>query len=399
MNTQADPVVIVSMARTPLGAFQGELSSLSAPQLGAVALQAALARSGLAPDAVDEVLMGCVLTAGQGQAPARQAALLAGLSQATPCTTISKVCGSGMKALMLAHDQLLAGSAQVVLAGGMESMSQAPYLLPKARGGQRLGHGQMLDHLFLDGLEDAYSPADRGRLMGTFAEDCASDLAIGRAQQDAWAVASTERARQAWRAGAYDTEVAPVTVSQRGQSREVSRDELPFKVQLERVASLAPVFRPDGTVTAANASAIADGAAALMLMRRSTALQHGLAPLATVCGHATHAQAPAHFTTAPAAAITKLMQKLGWRTQEVDLWEINEAFAVVTLAAIQALGLPPERVNAQGGACSLGHPIGATGARIVVTLLAALQRQGLSRGVASLCIGGGEATALALSLS
>ncbi len=399
MNTQADPVVIVSMARTPLGAFQGELSSLSAPQLGAVALQAALARSGLAPDAVDEVLMGCVLTAGQGQAPARQAALLAGLSQATPCTTISKVCGSGMKALMLAHDQLLAGSAQVVLAGGMESMSQAPYLLPKARGGQRLGHGQMLDHLFLDGLEDAYSPADRGRLMGTFAEDCASDLAIGRAQQDAWAVASTERARQAWRAGAYDTEVAPVTVSQRGQSREVSRDELPFKVQLERVASLAPVFRPDGTVTAANASAIADGAAALMLMRRSTALQHGLAPLATVCGHATHAQAPAQFTTAPAAAITKLMQQLGWHMEEVDLWEINEAFAVVTLAAIQALGLPPERVNAQGGACSLGHPIGATGARIVVTLLAALQRQGLSRGVASLCIGGGEATAIALSLS
>ncbi|PXW93998.1 acetyl-CoA C-acetyltransferase [Sphaerotilus hippei] len=391
-----DPVVIVSAARTPLGAFQGDLAALSAPQLGAVALRAAVERAGLPAAQVDEVLMGCVLPAGLGQAPARQAALGAGLPLAAGCTTISKVCGSGMKAVMLAHDLIVAGSGEVIVAGGMESMSNAPYLLPKARGGQRLGHGQMLDHLFLDGLEDACGTATRGRLMGAFAEDCATHFHFSREAQDAYAVASTTRAQQAIEAGRFDWEIAGVTVPERGGDRLVTRDEQPPQARLDRIATLKPAFARDGTVTAANSSSISDGAAALVLMRRSTAGRHGLAPLAIVRGHATHAQEPQWFTTAPAGAMRKLLDRVGWTPGEVDLWEINEAFAVVAMATMQALDLPHERVNVHGGACALGHPIGASGARILVTLLGALRQRGARRGVASLCIGGGEATAIAV---
>ncbi|WP_332673411.1 acetyl-CoA C-acetyltransferase [Aromatoleum sp.] len=394
-----DPVVIVSAARTPMGGFQGELAGLTGPQLGAVAIKAAVERAGIAPDQVQEVLMGCVLPAGVGQAPARQAALGAGLPLSAGCTTISKVCGSGMKATMLAHDLLVAGTNDVMVAGGMESMSNAPYMLPKARGGYRLGHGQMLDHMFHDGLEDSYKKETKGRLMGTFAEDCASHFAFTRAAQDEFAIASTTRAQNAIKDGSFAWEVAPVTVSGRKGDVVVDRDEQPLKAQLDKIGSLKPAFAKDGTVTAANSSSISDGAAALVLMRRSTADKLGLKPLATIVGHASHAQEPAWFTTAPVGAMQKVLAKAGWTTADVDLWEINEAFAVVTMAAMKELDLPHDKVNVHGGACALGHPIGASGARIIVTLLGALKQYGKKRGVASLCIGGGEATAVAVELA
>ena len=394
-----DPVVIVSAARTPLGGFQGALSSLAAPTLGATALRATLARAGLDAAKVDEVYMGCVLPAGLGQAPARQAALSAGLTVATPCTTVSKVCGSGMKAVMLAHDAIACASAQVVLAGGMESMSNAPYLLPKARGGMRLGHGQVLDHMFLDGLEDAYAPDTRGQLMGQFAEACASEFGFTREAQDAYAIASTLRAQDAIRQGAMNWEIAPVQALVRGKALTLDQDEQPMKAQVDKIATLKPAFRPDGTVTAANASSISDGAAALLMMRASTASALGLSPLARVVGHSSHAQEPPRFTTAPAGAVRKLLGQVGWQTSDVDLWEVNEAFAVVAMAAMQELGLAHEQVNVHGGACALGHPIGATGARLIVTLLGALRHRGLRRGVATLCIGGGEATAVAIEMT
>jgi acetyl-CoA C-acetyltransferase len=396
LTPTADPIVIVSAARTPLGGFQGSLASLTAPQLGAQAIAAALTRSGLPPEAIDEVLMGCVLPAGLGQAPARQASLGAGLPLSTGCTTISKVCGSGMKAIMLGHDLLLAGSAQAVVVGGMESMSNAPYLLPKARSGQRLGHGQMIDHMFFDGLEDHYSAATRGRLMGTFAEDCARHYGFTREAQDAYAVTSTTRAQGAIRDGHFGWETTPVTVAGRQGDTVVQQDEQPPKAQIEKISQLKPAFAKDGTVTAANSSSISDGAAALVLMRQSAAQAQGLTPLAVIRGHATHAQEPAWFTTAPVGAMRALLTRLNWTTQDVDLWEINEAFAVVTMAAMHDLQLPHERVNVHGGACALGHPIGASGARIIVTLLGALRQRGLQRGVASLCIGGGEAAAIAI---
>ncbi|RZL03418.1 MAG: acetyl-CoA C-acyltransferase [Rubrivivax sp.] len=396
--SHVDPVVIVSAARTPLGGFQGALSQFTAPALGAVALRAALERAGLAAGQVDEVYQGCVLPAGLGQAPARQAALAAGLPHTTQCTTVSKVCGSGMKAVMLAHDALLSGSAKVVLAGGMESMSNAPYLLPKARGGLRLGHGQVLDHLFLDGLEDAYTPDAKGQLMGHFAEECAAEFGFSRQAQDAYAITSTTRAQAAIQQGAFDWEVVPVRDIVRGREVLVSQDEQPLKAQVDKIPTLKPAFKPDGTVTAANASSISDGAAALLLMRASTAAAFGLTPLARVVGHAGHAQEPRRFTTAPAGAVRKLLAKVGWQTTDVDLWEVNEAFAVVAMAAMQTLDLAHERVNVHGGACALGHPIGATGARLIVTLLGALRHRGLRCGVATLCIGGGEATAVAIEM-
>ncbi len=385
----ADPIVIAAAARTPMGGFQGALGGCPAPRLGSIAIEAALARSGIAAEAVGEVLMGNVLSAGLGQAPARQAALGAGLPQAVPCTTISKVCGSGMKAVMLAHDIIAAGSAEIVVAGGMESMSNAPYLLDRARAGYRLGHGRMLDHMFLDGLEDAY---EKGRLMGAFAEDAAQSLGLTRQMQDDYALASLERARAAIASGAFHEEIAPVTLGE----VVVSVDEQPGKARPDKVPQLKPAFHPQGTVTAANSSSISDGAAALVLMRRSQAQRRGLTPLATIVGHAGHARAPAAFTTAPVGALEALMSKIGWRLDEVDLFEINEAFAVVALAAMRELNLPHDKVNVNGGACALGHPIGASGARILVTLLTALKRRGLRRGVATLCIGGGEATAVAV---
>jgi len=388
-----DPVVITAFARTPMGAFQGALAPVRAPQLGAAAIAAALERGSLAPQQVQEVLMGNVLPAGLGQAPARQAALGAGLPESVPCTGVSKVCGSGMKAVMLGVDQLLAGSAGTVVAGGMESMSNAPYLLEKARAGYRLGHGRVLDHMFLDGLEDAYEP---GRLMGTFAEDCAAHYGFGREAQDAYAVESLRRARQATEDGAFAAEITPVAVSGRAGGQNVARDEQPFRVDPAKVAGLKPAFKRDGTVTAANASSISDGAAALVLMRRSEADRRGLSPLAVIRGHAVHAQAPAWFTTAPVGAIQKLLARVGWSAADVDLYEINEAFAVVAMAAMRELDLPHDKLNVHGGACALGHPIGASGARLIVTLLAAMQRRDARRGVASLCIGGGEATAIAL---
>ncbi|QDF95513.1 acetyl-CoA acetyltransferase [Azoarcus sp. DD4] len=395
----SDPVVIVSVARTPMGGFQGDLSGLTGPQLGAIAIKSAVERARLAPEQVQEVIMGCVLPAGVGQAPARQAALGAGLPLAAGCTTINKVCGSGMKATMLAHDLLLAGTNEVMVAGGMESMSNAPYLLPKARGGYRLGHGQLLDHMFLDGLEDSYAKETRGRLMGTFAEDCAAHFDFSRSAQDEFAVASTQRAQAAINEGAFTWEVVPVTVAGRKGDVVVDKDEQPLKAQLDKIGTLKPAFKKDGTVTAANSSSISDGAAALVLMRRSTADKLGLAPLATIVGHATHAQEPAWFTTAPVGAMQKVLAKAGWGVGDVDLWEINEAFAVVTMAAMKELNLPHDKVNVNGGACALGHPIGASGARILVTLIGALRRRGLKRGVASLCIGGGEATAMAIEVN
>ena len=394
----ADPIVITGYARTAIGGFQGTLSALSGPQLGAAAIRAALERSGVAADQVDEAIMGCVLPAGVGQAPARQAALGAGLPLATGCTTINKVCGSGMKATMFAHDLLLGGSNRVMIAGGMESMSNAPYLLPKARAGYRLGHGQVIDHMFMDGLEDSYSSEHRGRLMGTFAEDCATHYGFTRQMQDDFAIASTTRAQAAIANGSFKAEIVPVTIAGRKGEVSVDTDEQPGNARIDKIPTLKPAFKKDGTVTPANSSSISDGGAALVLMRASQAAALGLPPLARILGHTTHAQAPAWFTTAPVGAMQKLLTQLGWQTKDVDLWEINEAFAVVTMAAMRELDLPHDKVNVHGGACALGHPIGASGARIVVTLLAALRQYGLRRGIASLCIGGGEATALAVEL-
>lgn len=390
-----DPIVIVAAARTPMGSFQGELAGSTAPELGAASISAALAQAGLTNDSVDEVFMGCVLPAGLGQAPARQAALGAGLDQSTPCTTINKMCGSGMKAVMLGHDALLAGSAKSVIAGGLESMSNAPYLLPKARAGLRMGHAELKDHMFLDGLEDAYQS---GKLMGHFADQTAMHYQFTREAQDAFAIESLTRARRALESGAFDAEVIPVTVRQRRKEHTVARDEQPHKADLDRIPQLRPAFSPDGTVTAANASSISDGAAALVLMRQSDAEQQGRKPLARILGHASHAQAPEWFTTAPVHAMQKLFDSLDCKSSDIDLFEINEAFAVVAMAAMKELDLPHDAVNIHGGACALGHPIGASGARILVTLLHALQRHNLKTGVASLCIGGGEATAVAIEV-
>ena len=391
-----DPIVIVSAARTPMGAFQGELKGFAAPELGAAAIRAAVERAKLKPEDVQEVLMGCVLPAGQGQAPARQASLGAGLPLAAGCTTVNKMCGSGMKAAMLAHDELLAGSVEVIVAGGMESMTNAPYLLPKARGGLRMGHGQVLDHMFYDGLEDAY---DKGRLMGSFAEDCAQKYQFSREAQDAYAITSLQRAQKANKEGWFAWETTPLAIKAGKDEKFIETDEQPFKANLEKIPALKAAFRKDGTVTAANSSSISDGAAALVLMRRSSAQKRGLASLATIIGHATHAQEPGWFTTAPVGALKKLFERTGWSAGQVDLYEINEAFAVVAMAAMQELKLPHEKLNVHGGACALGHPIGASGARILVTLIGALRKYGGKRGVASLCIGGGEATAMALELA
>ena len=384
-----DPIVIASAARTPMGGFMGALKGVPAPQLGATAIRAAVERARVAPGDVDEVIMGNVLPAGQGQAPARQAALGAGLPESTGCTTINKVCGSGMKAAMLAHDLLALDTNRIMVVGGMESMSNAPYLLPKARGGLRLGHAEVKDHMFLDGLEDAYDP---GRLMGTFAEETASKYGYTREAQDRYAITSLKRAQDAIRSGRFAGEIVEVTAG----STVVKEDEQPLKANLERIPQLKPAFRKDGTVTAANSSSISDGGAAMVLMKASEAERRGLTPLARIVGHATHSQAPAWFTTAPIGAIRKLFDKTGWDAKTTDLFEINEAFAVVAMAAIEELGLAYERVNVHGGACALGHPLGASGARIMVTLLAALEHHGLKRGIAALCIGGGEATAIAL---
>lgn len=394
-ETNRDPVVIVSAARTPMAAFQGDFASMTAPELGAVAIAAARERSGLSAEQIEEVVFGCVLPAGQGQAPARQAALGARLPLSTGSTTVNKMCGSGMRAAMFAHDMLLAGSVEVMVAGGMESMTNAPYLLPKARAGMRMGHGQVLDHMFLDGLEDAY---EKGRLMGTFAEQCASSYSFSREAQDAFAIESLRRAKRANEDGSFKWEIAPVTVQGRKGDTVIDRDEQPFKANLDKIPTLKPAFAKDGTVTAANSSSISDGAAALVMMRESTASRLGVTPLARVAGHSTFAQQPALFTTAPVGAIRKLFEKNGWRANEVDLYEINEAFAVVTMAAMREHDLPHDKVNVHGGACALGHPIGASGARILVTLIGALKQRGLKRGVASLCIGGGEATAMGVEL-
>ncbi len=389
----SNSVVIVGAARTPLGAFLGELKEATAPDLGACAIAGALARSKMPVDCIDEVCMGCVLPAGLGQAPARQAALAAGLPPATGCVTINKMCGSGMKAIMLAHDALRAESARALVAGGMESMSNAPYLLDRARAGYRMGHGRVVDHMFLDGLEDAY---EKGRLMGAFAEDCARKYRFTRAEQDDYAITSLTRARRAAAEGALGAEIVPVRIAGRNETRTIEADETPRRANLDEIPKLKPAFAADGSITAANASSISDGAAALVLTTSDMAQRLGLAPLATVVGHATHAAAPRDFPTAPIGAIEKLLRRVGWTREEVALFEINEAFAVVVMAAMRDLGLSHDKVNVHGGACALGHPIGASGARIVVTLLAALQRYELRRGVAALCIGGGEATALAI---
>src|SRR3954465_14965932 len=391
-----DPVVIVSAARTPMGAFQGELKGFAAPELGAAAIRAAVERARIRPEDVQEVIMGCVLAAGQGQAPARQASLGAGLPLSAGCTTVNKMCGSGMKAAMLAHDILATGSADVIVAGAMGSRTNAPYLLPKARAGLRIGHGQVIDHMFYDGLEDAY---EKGRLMGTFAEDCAQKYAFTREAQDQFAITSLQRAQKANQEGWFAWELTPLAIKAGKEERFIENDEQPFKANLEKIPSLKPAFRKDGTVTAANSSSISDGAAALVMMRRSTAERRGLAPLAVVMGQSTHAQEPGLFTTAPVAAIRKLLERTGWTAKNVDLFEINEAFAVVTMAAMKEHGLPHDKVNVHGGACALGHPIGASGARILVTLIGGLRKYGLRRGVASLCIGGGEATAMAIELA
>jgi acetyl-CoA C-acetyltransferase len=390
-----DPIVIVSVARTPIGSMMGEFSSLLGHQLGSVAIKAAVERSGLKPAQVQEVIMGCCLMAGQGQAPARQAAINAGLPPSAGATTLSKMCGSGMKATMLAHDILTAGSMDVVVAGGMESMTNAPYLLSKARGGYRYGNAMMYDHMALDGLEDAY---ERGKAMGVFAEDCAAKYEFSRAAQDKFAIASTERAIKANRDGSFNWETAPVTIEGKKGTTLVEHDEQPFKASVDKIPGLRPAFKKDGTITAATSSSISDGAAALVLMRRSTAEKLGCKPLATLLGHTTHAQEPAWFATAPVAAIRKLYDKVGWSTRDVDLFEINEAFAVVAMAAMKEHGLSHDKVNIHGGACALGHPIGASGARIIVTLMGALRKNGLKRGVAALCIGGGEATAVAIQM-
>jgi acetyl-CoA C-acetyltransferase len=388
-----DPIVIASIARTPMGSFQGDFKDVPAASLGAAAIRAAVERADLQGEDIDELIFGCVLPAGQGQAPARQASLAAGLPKGTACSTLNKMCGSGMKAAMLAHDVLRAGSTGVIVAGGMESMSNAPYLLDRARGGYRMGHGRIIDHMFMDGLEDAY---DRGRLMGTFAEDCAESYQFTREVQDAFAVESLTRAQAAQQNGSFATEIVSVTVGSGKKEGLVDHDEQPPKARFDKIPTLKPAFREGGTVTAANSSSISDGAAALVLMRLSEAERRGVNPLAAIRGHASYADAPNLFPTAPIGAIKNLMQRTGWTIGEVDLFEINEAFAVVALAAMRDLDLPHEKVNVHGGACALGHPIGASGARILVTLLAALDRHKLTRGVAAICIGGGEATAVAL---
>jgi len=391
----SESIVILGAARTPMGSFQGDFASLSAHDLGGAAIRAAVERAGVAPDSVGEVLMGNCLMAGQGQAPARQAAFKGGLPQSAGAVTLSKMCGSGLKAAMMAHDMLLAGSFDVMVAGGMESMTNAPYLLQKGRGGYRMGHDRIFDHMMLDGLEDAYEP---GRSMGTFGEDCAAKYNFTREQQDAFAIASVERAKAATASGAFAKEITPVTVKTRAGETVVSVDEGPGKVKLDKIPGLKPAFKKDGTITAASSSSINDGAAALVLARASTARQLGAQPLARIVGHSTHAQAPNWFATAPVGAVQKLLAKTGWSVQDVDLWEINEAFAVVPMALMAELSIPHEKVNVNGGACALGHPIGASGARVLVTLLHALQARGGKRGIATLCIGGGEATALAIEL-
>ena len=390
-----DPIVIVGAARTPMGAFQGDFASLSASDLGAVAIRAAIERANLEPNLVNEVLFGNCLMAGQGQAPARQAAIKAGIPVSAGAVTLSKMCGSAMKAAMIAYDSIVAGSNEVVVAGGMESMTNAPYLIPKARGGYRLGHAMMYDHMMLDGLEDAY---ERGRSMGTFGEDCASKYGFTREQQDAYAIESVKRAQAATGDGAFKWEIAPVTVSGKGGDVVVDKDEGPLKARPEKIPALKPAFSKDGTITAASSSSINDGAAALVLMRESTAKKLGCTPIARILGHATHSQEPNWFTTAPVGAIDKLYRKLNLTTKDVDLFEINEAFAVVPMAAMQEHGIAHDKINIHGGACALGHPIGASGARIIVTLLGALKKTGGRLGVASLCIGGGEGTAMAIEM-
>jgi acetyl-CoA C-acetyltransferase len=396
-----DPVVIVAVARTPVGAMMGELSGLAATDLGAAAIRAALERSGLKAEQVQEVIMGCVLPAGLGQAPARQAAIKAGLPISTGATTINKVCGSGMKAAMLGNDLILAGSQDIVVAGGMESMSNAPYLMLKGRGGYRYGHSTLFDHMAYDGLEDAYDkmPNGGGKSMGNFAEDCAGKYEFSREAQDKYAIESSRRARAANEDGSFKWEIAAVTVPGRKGDTVIDRDEAPFKINPEKIPTLKAAFRKDGTVTAASSSSISDGAAAMVLMRRSMAEKLGLKPIATIAGHATHSQEPGWFTTAPVGAISKLYEKTGWNTGNVDLFEINEAFAVVAMAAMKEHDIPHDKVNIHGGAVALGHPIGASGARLIVTLLGALKKTGGKRGIATLCIGGGEATALAVELA
>jgi acetyl-CoA C-acetyltransferase len=390
-----DPIVILGAARTPMGAFQGDFSSLAAHDLGGAAIKAAIERAGIAPSCVDEVLFGNCLMAGQGQAPARQAGFKGGLPASTGAVTLSKMCGSGMEATMLAHDQLMVGSRDVVVAGGMESMTNAPHLLLKGRSGMRIGHDRVFDHMMLDGLEDAYQP---GRSMGTFGEDCAAKYGFTREAQDAFATASVQRAKAAGASGAFSHEITPVTVKGRNGDTVISIDEGPGKVKLDRLTSLKPAFKKDGTITAASSSSINDGAAALVLARTSTAQELGATPLARIVGHATFAQEPEWFSTAPVGAVNKLLKKIGWTVRDVDLWEINEAFAVVPMAVMKELDLSHDIVNVNGGACALGHPIGASGARVIVTLLYALKARGLKKGVATLCIGGGEATALAVEL-
>jgi acetyl-CoA C-acetyltransferase len=389
-----DPIVIVSAARTPIGGLLGDLSGLAGWELGGVAIRAAVERAGLPGSAVDEVLMGCCLMAGQGQAPARQAALAAGLPISAGAVTLSKMCGSGMRTTMFAHDMLAAGSAEVMVAGGMESMSNAPHLV-FARKGVKYGAATLFDHMAMDGLEDAY---ERSKAMGVFAEACVEQFGFTREQQDDYAIASTTRAKAANEDGSFDWEIAPVTLKGRSGETVIQHDEQPFKAKLDKLRGLKPAFKKDGTITAANASSISDGAAALVLMRESTASRLGLAPIARIVSHAVHAQEPAWFSTAPAGSIRKALDRAGWQARDVDLWEVNEAFAAVTMAAMSEFGLPHEIVNVHGGACALGHPIGASGARIIVTLLGALKKRGLRRGMASLCIGGGEATALAVEL-
>ena len=390
-----DPIVIVSATRTPMGAFQGDFSSLSAHDLGGAAIKAAMERAGVAPALVDEVLFGNCLMAGQGQAPARQAAFKGGLPISAGAVTLSKMCGSGMRAAMFAHDMLAAGSANVLVAGGMESMTNAPYLLPKARGGYRIGHDRIFDHMMLDGLEDAY---EVGRSMGTFGEDCAAKFGFTRAQQDAFATTSVQRAQAATQSGAFAAEIVPVTVKTRAGESVISIDEGPGKVKLDKIPTLKAAFKKDGTITAASSSSINDGAAALVMMRASTAAKLGCKPLAKIVSHAVHAQEPNWFATAPVGAVNKALAKAGWALKDVDLWEVNEAFAVVPMALMHDLQISHDIVNVNGGACALGHPIGASGARIMVTLIHALKARGLTKGVATLCIGGGEATAVALEM-
>ena len=394
-SAQQDPVVIVGAARTPMGGFMGDFASLAAHDLGGVAIAEAMKRSGVSPDLVGEVLFGNCLMAGQGQAPARQAAFKGGLPKTAGAVTLSKMCGSGMRAAMFAHDMLLAGSQEVMVAGGMESMTNAPHLLPKGRAGIRIGHDRVMDHMMLDGLEDAYEP---GRSMGTFGEECAAQYSFTREEQDAFAMASVQRAQNAITSGAFVAEIAPVTVKTRAGEVVVSVDEGPGKIKLDKIPTLRAAFKKDGTITAASSSSINDGAAALVMMRESTAKQLGSTPIAKIMGHTTHAQEPNKFATAPVGATQKLLAKLGWSVADVDLWEVNEAFAVVPMALMKELGVEHAKLNVNGGACALGHPIGASGARIMVTLIHALKARGLKRGVATLCIGGGEATAVAIEI-